>query len=321
MHGLIESWAMTDDGELLGHDLLSPRLFLTDEAQSTDLDPADVPIGGARQDHPGKAGSSRSSLGDFRTFVQKLLAQSSGSGGEVLLSPTDEGRDRPFSTLGTPATMKDAIDHAILRSNLSSGTRRANRFEIARNGQRVATITLTRSAYRLGETVMAAVDLAGAEVPCYTFRATLETVETVHPSLALRSTASVQRATRRTYATHSESTLFAQRLVCVFGIPLQATPAFFTSGVSLDWSLQVDFVTPQLQGQGGAQADDLDEADGVPKAAQLLEEIAADERAITLAAVPTLPCESFAVTIPLRVYGPVSDDVGLDLSAREGSNV
>ena len=313
---------MIDDGELLGHDLLSPRLLLTDEARSTELDTADVPRAGARQDNMGKAGSSRSSLGDFRTFVEKLLSRrSSGSGGEVLLSPTDEGRERPFPRLGAPATMKDAIDLAILRSNLPSGTRRANRFEIARNGQRVATITLTRSAYRLGETVMAAVDLAGAEVPCYAFRATLETVETVDPSLALRSATSVQRATRRTYATRSESTLFGQRLVCVFGIPLQATPAFLTSGVSLDWSLQVDFVTPRSRERGGAQDDDIDGNHGVRKAAQLLEEVAADERAITLAAVPTLPCESFAVTIPLRVYGPVSDDVGLELSAREGSDV
>lgn len=236
--------------------------------------------------------------------------------------------------IGRPASVKEAIDLAILRSNrLPTSGRRANRFDIARNGRRVATVSLARCAYRLGETVTAAVDLSGADVPCYAFRATLETAETVDGSIALRSPASVDRVTRRTHATQTESTLFARRVVCAFVIPLQASPTFITSGVSLDWTLRVEFVTSRLQIEEQPELeeeenDDEDERqtgarDGgvVGSADALLEEVSRDDRGSIFAAVETLPCEKFDVAIPLCVYGPVSDEIGLDSSSRDGWSV
>ncbi len=302
----------TDQGELLGHDLLSPRLLLTDQARTASIDARTNEHGSAEAHTPSSTSSNR----DFRTFVESLLAQSSNNHQRPsLLSPAESGRGRQLSMVERPDSVKEAIDLAVLRSNvLPSGSRRANRFEIARNGQRVATVTLIRTAYRLGEMVMATVDLARADVPCYALRATLETAETVDGRIALRSSASVQRATRRRHASQSESTLFARRVVCTLGIPLSATPAFLTTGISLEWFLRVEFVTPRLAGLGAGE-DDGDDDRGIPP---LLEELTRDERGSVWAAVEALPCETFDVAIPLRVYGPVSDEVHLETSAREG---
>jgi hypothetical protein len=238
-----------------------------------------------------------------------------------------------------PSSVKEAIDFAILHSNrLQPSAGIANLFEIARNGQRVATIRLARSAYRLGDTVVAAVDFCGVGVPCYAFRVMLETAEMVDPTIALRSKASIHRVTRRSHAVQTEPTLFARRVVCSLAIPLQATPSFITSGVSLNWNLRFEFVAsrahapPPPAGQRQRMADlrERDESSGpdgsdeadAAQGMDLLEELARDERGSLLAAVEVLPCDVFDVTIPLRVYGPVSDDTGgVEWSSRDGWSV
>lgn len=227
----------------------------------------------------------------------------------ALLSPTENVRGRQLSFADVPLTTKDMINSAMLRSNFgvpSSGS--TNRFEIARNGRQVATITLARPAYRLGETVIAAIDLCQNQIPSYAVHVTLETAETVDPSLALRSNASIYRVTRKSHVSQSEATLFAQRVGCSLRIPSTATPEFISSGVSLAWTLRVEFVTPRIVGE-------LEDEEG---RFHVLEEVAKDERGTILAASERLPCESFEVGIPLRVYGPASDGSGKEASAGEG---
>lgn len=191
---------------------------------------------------------------------------------------------------------------------------------------------------------MAAIDLSDPDLICYAFRATLETAETVDGSIGLRSATSVYRVTRRIHATQAESTLFGRRAVCTFVIPLQATPTFITSGVSLNWTLRVEFVTPtihitEVEDQRDHGDDDEDEdgeelelelereGEREPKLPQkidrehglsLLEEISKDDRGSVFAAAETLSCSSFDVAIPLVVYGPVSDETGHQTSAQDG---
>jgi hypothetical protein len=88
--------------------------------------------------------------------------------------------------------------------------------------------------------------------------------------------------------------MFASRLSFAPTIPAAATPEFITSGVSLEWKLRIEFVTPRL---GGDEA----HAEG-----DLLEEIARDERGVIVAAQQRLLAESFEVSVPIRVYGAVS---------------
>ncbi len=78
-------------------------------------------------------------------------------------------------------------------------------------------------------------------------------------------------------------------------IPTTASPTLLTSGVNLDWALRFEFVTTRVTESvdGDAQSEDK----------ELLESITEDERGTILAAVETLQCETFEVSIPITVYG------------------
>jgi RAB6A-GEF complex partner protein 2 len=283
-------------GELLGHDLMSPYIILRDQARIQSLDSATphstISSHGSRFT---ETETPQSTQDDFLTYVHDLLTRPRQNSSLGLLSPTEARESRRPSFVTEPSSAKEAIDLAILRSNLATDSQQsANRFEISRNGRRVAVVMLARPAYRLGETVMAAIEFTGAEIPCYALHASLETSERVDGAIALRSEASIHRVTRKIHASHSEATLFARRIVFSPTIPSTATPSFITSGVSLDWKILIEFVTPR--------SEDLEDR-RMTSDRELLEEISRDERGVILAAVEGLECESFEVVVPLRVYG------------------
>lgn len=238
-----------------------------------------------------------SSQQGFLSYVDSILAKPRQHSSLGLLSPTASRDTQNFWRNEGPASVREAIDLAILRSNVATPSNRStNRFEIARNGKRVAVIMSTRSAYRLGETITAAIDLSVADVPCYSIYGTLETSEIVDPAIALRSGTSIHRVTRRIHASHAENTLFARKAIFSPSIPATATPGFITSGVSLEWSLRFRFVTPRsvVEDEKFAGRD------------ALLEEVSQDDRGSVMAAAESLACESFEITVPLRVYGAVA---------------
>jgi hypothetical protein len=283
---------MQGRGEILRYDLMSPYVMLRNDASiSTVL--------GNEQEHAGTVAASAHSKPDpsvqsFLSYVENILVKPRQNSSLGLLSPTESGQKALTTTEEEMDTVKDAIDHAILQSNSTLSSKRSpNRFEITRSGHRVAVIMLTRPAYRLGETITVAIDFRHADVSCHSLNATLETSESVDPAIALRSNASVQRVTRRIHASQSESTVFATRAVFNPTIPANATPGFITSGVTLEWKLRFEFVTSQTS-DGADLHDNLDD---------LMEEIARDDRGIVMAAVQGLPCETFDVTVPLRIYG------------------
>ncbi len=276
---------------------MSPYIILKDQARTFSVDTQLAIDESNDRDQARSHKSQDSASEDFLAYVDELLDKPRQNSSLGLLSPTATIPSRRKSVIfEEPSTAKEAIDLAILRSNIStSSNRNANRFEIARNGRRVAALMLARPAYRLGETISAVIDFKDADIPCYSIHASLETSEDVDPAIALRSAASIYRASRRVHASHSENTLFARRVVFSPTIPVSATPEFVTSGVSLNWKLRVEFVTPRLT------AEEEDEGGGDA----LLEEVARDERGTVLAAVEGLLCESFEVAVSVRVYGAV----------------
>ncbi|KAF2130983.1 Rgp1-domain-containing protein [Dothidotthia symphoricarpi CBS 119687] len=281
-------------GEILGHDLMSPYIILRDQARTTTVDAATTPTMGKKGSITVKVDST--AFDDFRDYVDNLLDRPRQNSSMGLLSPTETVPGRS-SFAEAPHTMKEAIDTAILRSNLTGAANQsANRFEIARSGRRVAVIMLARPAYRLGETMSAVIDFTDSHIPCYSIHVSLETSEKVDPAIALRSNASIYRATKKVHASFSDNALFAQRLAFSPTIPPNATPEFITSGVNLEWKLRVEFITPRVTFEDGEEAlwDDL------------LEEISSDDRGVVLAAAQRLPAESFEVQVPIRVYGAVS---------------
>ena len=285
------------EGEIFGHDLMQPHVVLKDNAKTAAVE-SDV----ALPETPTVASSDavETSTKDFLRYADSLLDKSkrrqSSSGTLATLSHERSEADTQ--------TARGAINRAVLYSNQVAGDSDAspNRFEIARGGFRVAVVTLDRPLHRLGETITAAINFSEGELPCLNLRATLETTEKVNPALAVRSTASVNRVTRKVYAAHSENTLFAQRVVFCPSIPLTATPTFLTSGVNLDWSLRFEFSTAKLP------ISLEDEPSMTRKIPELLEEITADERGVVSAAVETIECESFEVVIPITVFGDVVMD-------------
>lgn len=235
-----------------------------------------------------------SSTQDFFSYVETMLERRRQSSGLGLLSPSEGGYRSLTPTAEEPATMKEAIDLAILQSTTTTSARKsANRFEITRSGYRVAVIMLARPAYRLGETVSVAVSFDNVDIPCYSLHATLESYETVDPAIALRSKASIQRVTRRIHASRTESTMFSRRVVFNPVIPMNATPGFLTSGVSHEWRLKFEFVTSQSK--NGEETDSGSE--------DLLEEITRDERGSVMAGIQMMTCGTFEVNVPLLVYG------------------
>ncbi|ATY58480.1 Retrograde transport RGP1 [Cordyceps militaris] len=293
-------------GEILGHDLMSPYILLKDEAL--------VKAVGKRK-HVSKGRihvESKGNMNDFLAYVDELVAQQKDDKSNTLLSPTDGLDSRRPSVFDEVASTKEAIHLAIMRSNLANEGQSQNRFEIARNGKKVGAVMLPRPAYRLGEVVTMVIDFTEAEVPCYAVHATLETSEKIDPSLAVRSDSSIQRVTRKVYEGSSETTMYSRRIVFTPTIPISATPEFVTSGVSFEWKIRVEFVVPAKSGEENA---------ATPPAAvgsTLLEQLSQDDKGgLVLVAVENLACESFDVSVPLKVYGAVG--TGLERLERDES--
>lgn len=277
-----------EKGDILGHDLMSPYVLLRDEAKVQKVGPV-MPATTKTQ----SISKSHHSAADFLGFVDEILEQRARS--NTLFPPGATPSRRP-SVEGLPQmlTSKDVIDFAILRSNQAVNSRRSpNRFEIAREGKRIAVVVLNRPVHRLGETIIATMDFGDATIPCYAVRASLETSEKVTPTLAIRSNASIHRTTRRIHASLFENTLHATRVAFSPAIPISATPSILTSGVTLDWELRFEFVTSSVRGEQGAQ----------PSGTRLLEALSSDDRGTVLSAMEHLNCESFEIAIPLTVYG------------------
>ncbi|KAJ9664914.1 Golgi membrane exchange factor (Ric1p-Rgp1p) subunit [Coniosporium apollinis] len=291
--------SVTDRGEILGHDLMSPYILLRDEARTSSLDPPTPSNTSTATSTAKNSKDAAAGLQDFQNYITALLTAPSPTSG--LLSPTTPTPLRRRSTLAdlndpAPRTAKESIDLAILRSNISPpGAPSPSRFSIARSGRLVGVLHLARPSYRLGESIDVVINFSDADIPTYAVAISLENCERVDPALALRSEGSIERATRKVLAAQTENTLWARRVAVSLAVPSGATPEFVTSGVALVWRVRVEFVTPRV-GDEGAQGREWGE---------LLEEVGRDERGVMLAAVERLACESFEVAIPVRVYGAV----------------
>lgn len=314
-------------GELLGHDLMSPYVPLQDTARTASItthaaSPFTFPRSSLKEGQR-TVRTPEEGLEDFLRYSERLLDQAKNTN-SVLLSPTSPSVPPTPSQQQSledqaPASIKDVIDDAILRSNHAtcadqgkpSDAQSTNRFKISRLAHPVAVITLLRPAYRLGEAVIGTIDFTtaskevgiGSDVRTYAVLAELESAERVDQSLALRSSTSIQRVTRKVHAALFENTIFARQISFALTIPSAATPTFETTGVNLVWTLRVAFTTQRQQAQGLGNDDE-----NVDEFKDMLEELDSDERGTALIARERLMAETFEVAIPIKVYGSVSID-------------
>ncbi|MCJ1251123.1 hypothetical protein MMC30_008354 [Trapelia coarctata] len=278
------------NGDILGHDLMHPHILLKNIAHSEPIDFSSRPRNNPTKVKPLVRGDSYPD--ELQLYVESLLDKPRQNSSLGLLSPTEAPTPRTNQTyFSEDASVKEMIDFAIVRGNaMNNSKRNANKFQIQRGGEKVAVIMLARPAYRLGETVTAVVDFQEASLCCYSLHVSLETSEVVDPAIALRSSSSIHRATRRVHTISFEDTLFTQKATFSAMIPTNFAPEFVTSGVECQWQLRFEFLT------GTA-------VDGIAKDEGLLEEISSDDRATIRAAAQKLSCESFDVSVPIRVYG------------------
>lgn len=286
------------DGEVLGHDLMQPHVILKDLAITKQLDSPE-------QDQDTQQLSEdelATSNAKFLEFVDHLLdrnrrRQSSSS---IMMEA--------FKLNGGSAAQSQVlkvIEHAIITSNYANDASTSpNRFEIASGGKRIAVVTIDRPLHRIGESIACVIDFSNSEVVCSTIRATLETCEKVTPSLAVRSAATITRITRKVYASRGENVLFAERAVFMPTIPPMSTPTFYTSGVSLEWYVKLEFGTVRSQDEPEIAENDRVTTDDEKPA--LLEAVLKDERGTVSVAVESLDCDTFEVSIPLTVFGDIT---------------
>ncbi|KAL9115106.1 MAG: hypothetical protein Q9227_000900 [Pyrenula ochraceoflavens] len=287
------------DGQILGHDLMQPYVILQDRARKRSITPDSEREKTPSQNSPKQQPDFHSAFMSYASSLLDPKIRRQSSTGTF----DDLARFTPKPTTGPQISSTEAINLAILRSNQtsSSSDRSQNRFDIARNGKRVGAVILNRPLHRLGETVVAAIDLSHGNVPVFAIRCMLETVEKVDPSIAVRSETSISRVTRRVHIALSENAIYAQSVVFSPTIPVAASPTLLTSAIELEWRLRFEFATVRAGHE-----------DEFKSRADFLEEIGKDERGVSLAAVETMPCETFEVAISITVFGDTVKDSGED---------
>jgi len=272
------------NGESVVYDLMKPHILLKDLAISSECKDA------AKSFEPPMSDTMPTPDTGLEVYARQLLERSIQKSPDVLLSPSEvqhrtyTGIDRADEAPTGPVIGSLLSGRELHTRKPAQGT---NAFHIHKGPSHIAIINLTRSVFCLGEMVSASVSFGVGHSRSFSLKASLETEELISPSVALRSSTSVRRATRRIHAYSSSQTLNLQRVVCNLIIPPAATPSFHTSGIQLEWKLRFHFVTMG----GNAQEESL------------LETVMEDDRGALQSALQEIDSESFEVNIPLQVFG------------------
>ncbi|GAA6029152.1 hypothetical protein JCM8097_001625 [Rhodosporidiobolus ruineniae] len=252
------------------YDLTNPIIFQRDEATAIDADNPKVPI---RKVHNPDAGKH-----EFEAYAANLLDSVAANSPEILqnasLSPTLEQARSPTMMeagpqlrpemssragggaggLGREGLGAEAEEGGGCKAAVEIVSRNSQKvsYDINKDGYQVASLTLVKSAYRLGETVNGSVVINSGEGRVLRVSARLETHELVETSIATMPAPRMRQITRRLHAEHHEMVLDSARVGFALAIPSGATPDFGTSGVKLQWSVRLSFlVIPPSPDAGG----------------------------------------------------------------------
>ncbi|EPQ30115.1 uncharacterized protein PFL1_02232 [Pseudozyma flocculosa PF-1] len=223
------------------YDLMNPIILLREQAV-VEADDGTGPstirehATASRQGRP----QIKTTRAELEGYVREQLRSRSPSGGTVAQSGTgSEGLDPFGMTEGLPQESCKAAVETLSRTSSKVS------YDISKDSKVAAVLTLVKSRYRLGETVMAMISInqPGSLARIARFAATLETFEEVQPSIALLPPGRMQRTTRKVHAEYHESTLDKGRVSFALPVPSGEGPEFVTSGVKLNWTLRLSFLT------------------------------------------------------------------------------
>lgn len=305
--------SVNSQGESLGHDLMSPYIILKDSACTETLGQGLTKQASSEVFKGGDREKIASSEPDFRSYVSKILMGPRNDSAASLVSSSAESRLRRASTLSGARTSsaaaistRDLIDDTIRQSTkpmpqgsespTPATTTSQTQFTIARAGQPVAKLSLSRPALRLGDVLHFALDFSlpshpltsdqnqsatssvarRLTIPVLAIAVTLESVEAVDPALAIRSRSSVERATRKLWdrrvvgGASAMALGWNKRLTGSLKVPVNATPGFTTTGVGLGWYVRVEIVVEA--GMSGHATERLDNEDSDDEHEQRMQE-------------------------------------------------
>ncbi|ODQ67161.1 Rgp1-domain-containing protein [Nadsonia fulvescens var. elongata DSM 6958] len=208
-------------------------------------------------------------------------------------------------------------------------------YEISRNQQPLASLSLCKPIYRLGDIITLTLDFItegmpttqSCPVPCYHLTASLETYETLDPLISTKSKPNqegnsaepklvhtqfannqIMALTRKVYAQESVTLLNTrQRVVLILPIPPSATPQFKTSTMTNGWSIGLAFLTEFTP--NNFNTNDKKEQQQQRQNIMALSPSISTKDGITYLAPQTLDTESFSCRIPLQVL-PTNYDMG-----------
>lgn len=117
-------------------------------------------------------------------------------------------------------------------------------YDISKDGQIAAVLTLIKSKYRLGDTVHGVVTMNGSQsiARVVRFAATLESHEEIESTLSTLPSTRAQKMTRVIHSESHENTLELGQVGFQLPIPSGATPDFVTSAVKLCWTVRLSFL-------------------------------------------------------------------------------
>ncbi|KIH63268.1 Rgp1 protein [Ancylostoma duodenale] len=125
--------------------------------------------------------------------------------------------------------------------------KRAYMFSMTNAHGKVATMTLFKKTFRLGEDVLGILSFEDSDVPCVQYSVHLETIEQLAEDV-VGEHGEVKSEGMMNIAVHSNDYVvcaFASESSFRLSIPMHAPPTFHTDTVHLKWRLRFEFVTSE----------------------------------------------------------------------------
>ncbi|EYC27922.1 hypothetical protein Y032_0008g255 [Ancylostoma ceylanicum] len=125
--------------------------------------------------------------------------------------------------------------------------KRAYMFSMTNAQGKVATMTLFKKTFRLGEDVLGILSFEDSDVPCVQYSVHLETIEQLAEDV-VGEHGEVKAEGMMNVAVHSNDYVvcaFASESSFRLSIPMHAPPTFHTDTVHLKWRLRFEFVTSE----------------------------------------------------------------------------
>lgn len=306
-----------DSGNQVSHDIGAPIVLKSDSAvvnSIQDRRPSSRLLDFSAPKKMSSPSEITKSREDFRQYVSKLMTSNDNTVDDIdnhlpfaLLrkrsSASIPGSEEDDQTIRLPA--RENIDF-IAKYNFAHISLKTN-FDVAKQGNLIATASLSKPIYRIGEDVTLLIDLSKSlkNFACHHVTASLEAHETIREDL-LQPGGKLNEQERRIYSQQQQSTFCLSKAHFELTIPPTASPEFKTSLSTFSWYLKLEFVITILPGNSPSESRTSEPLNPLIQAEPVGPH---DDKGQFFFAKKALVCERVTARIPLRVL-PTNQDIG-----------